>query len=202
MYFVKTPWYLKSVYPSLIWDIKKEKTLYFTFDDGPIPYVTEEILNILKDFNANATFFCIGENVVGNKNIFNRIIDEGHSTGNHTYHHQNGWKTENNLYIDDVLQCENEFKSNLFRPPYGRITYNQIQEIKKNYRIIMWDVLSGDFDTDIDADKCSSNVIDNAGEGSIIVFHDSEKAKERVLKTLPEVLDHFSKLGYKFEGIN
>ena len=201
MYFVKTPWYLKSIYPSLVWDIKKENTIYLTFDDGPIPYVTEEILNILKHYNAAATFFCIGENVIRNKNIFNRIIAEGHLTGNHTFHHRNGWKTENNLYYEDVLKCKNEFASKLFRPPYGRISYQQIQELKKIYKIIMWDVLSGDFDNDIDSEKCSKNVIENADEGSIVVFHDSEKAKDRVLKSLPVVLDHFSKRGYKFEKI-
>ncbi|MFI5171003.1 MAG: polysaccharide deacetylase family protein [Chitinophagales bacterium] len=201
MYFVKTPWYLKSVYPSLIWEIKKENTLYLTFDDGPIPYVTEEILNILKDYNAGATFFCIGENVQLHRNIFNRIVDEGHQTGNHTYHHYNGWKTENKIYVDDVMQCELEVPGNLFRPPYGRISYQQIQELKKNFRIVMWDVLSGDFDTAIDAEKCQKNVVDNAVSGSIVVFHDSLKAKDRVLKSLPVVLEHFSERGFKFDPI-
>lgn len=201
MYFVKTPFYLKTVYPSLIWDMKKQNTLYLTFDDGPIPVVTEEILNMLKSYNASATFFCIGENIRQNKNIFERILTDGHAIGNHTYHHLNGWKTDLETYVEDVRLCDLEYSTPLFRPPYGRIGFQQIQELKKQYRIIMWDVLSGDFDQDADVAKCTKNVIENTVDGSIIVFHDSLKAKDRVLKTLPLVLEHFSKAGYLFEKL-
>lgn len=201
MYFVKTPFYLKTVYPSLIWDIKKKNTLYLTFDDGPIPVVTEEILNMLRSYNASATFFCIGENINQNKNIFENLKKDGHAIGNHTYHHLNGWKTDLDKYIEDVRLCDNEFSTPLFRPPYGRIGFQQIQQLKKQYKIIMWDVLSGDFDVDADAAKCTKNVIENSVEGSIIVFHDSLKAKDRVLKSLPLVLEHFSKMGYGFDKL-
>lgn len=201
MYFVKTPFYLKTVYPSLIWDIKKKNTLYLTFDDGPIPVVTEEILNMLRSYNASATFFCIGENINQNKNIFENLKKDGHAIGNHTYHHLNGWKTDLDKYIEDVRLCDNEFSTPLFRPPYGRIGFQQIQELKKQYKIIMWDVLSGDFDVDADAARCTKNVVDNSVEGSIIVFHDSLKAKDRVLKSLPLVLEHFSKMGYSFDKL-
>ncbi len=201
MYLVKTPWYLKTVYPSLIWDIKSDNTLYLTFDDGPIPFVTDEVLSILKDYNAKATFFCIGENAKQNAHVLRRVEDAGHLIGNHTYHHHNGWKTENALYEKDVEDCDAILHSPFFRPPYGRIGYQQIQDLKKKYSIIMWDVLSGDFDTAIDAGKCIRNVTENAVPGSIIVFHDSEKAKDRVLGALPEVLAYFSRKGYTFSAL-
>ena len=201
MYFVKTPWYLKSVYPSLIWDLPKQGTLYLTFDDGPVPGVTDQVLDILKDTGVRATFFCIGDNVKKHPELFARIQEEGHITANHTFHHLNGWKTENETYFEDVQLCDTEVKSELFRPPYGRISYNQIQELKKDFKIIMWDVLSGDFDTTIDAATCTENVIANATDGSIIVFHDSEKAKERVLNSLPVIIKYFKEKGFVFESI-
>ena len=201
MYFVKTPWYLKSVYPSLIWDLPEQGTLYLTFDDGPVPGVTDQVLDILKGAAAHATFFCIGDNVKKHPELFARIQTEGHITGNHTFHHLNGWKTENETYFEDVQLCDTEVKSELFRPPYGRISYNQIQELKKDFKIIMWDVLSGDFDTTIDAATCTENVIANATDGSIIVFHDSEKAKERVLNSLPVIIKYFKEKGFVFESI-
>jgi len=201
MYFVKTPWYLKSVYPSLTWDMPSAKTLYLTFDDGPVAGVTDNVLDILQQYDARATFFCIGDNVQKHPALFERIRSSGHTIGNHTYHHLNGWKTDNNDYYEDVQLCNKLVASKLFRPPYGRIRYSQIQELKKQYAIIMWDVLSGDFDTTIDGEECISNVTANAVEGSIVVFHDSEKAKDRVLQSLPAVLEHFSKKGFVFESI-
>lgn len=201
MYFVKTPWYLKSLYPSLIWDFPAQGTIYLTFDDGPVPGVTDQVLDMLKMAGAKATFFCIGDNVQKHPDLYQRIINEGHSTGNHTFHHLNGWKTENDQYFNDVELCDDMVHSGLFRPPYGRIGYHQIQEIKKKYKIIMWDVLSGDFDTTINADACTEHVISNATHGSIIVFHDSEKARERVLQTLPVVLNFFGEKGFEFDAI-
>jgi peptidoglycan-N-acetylglucosamine deacetylase len=201
MYFVKTPAYLKTIYPSLLWDIKKEDTLYLTFDDGPIPEITEHILDMLQAYNAKATFFCIGENVKNNEHIFNRIKHDGHTVGNHTFHHLSGWKTDTEVYLDDISACDALVQSKLFRPPYGRIGYSQIQQLKKDYKIIMWDVLSGDFDSHITAEQCTKNVIDHATHGSIIVFHDSIKARDRVLKSLPVVLEHFSQKGFVFEPI-
>lgn len=201
MYFVKTPWYLKSVYPSLVWDMKKQNTIYLTFDDGPVPVVTEEILHMLSDYNAKATFFVIGENVQKHRSIYEKILEEGHAVGNHTMHHVNGWKTENEKYYEDVLQCDVLIHAEKFRPPYGRIGYSQIQHLKKNFTIYMWDVLSGDFDTTLDAAQCTEHVIQNTTEGSIIVFHDSVKAQERVLPALPKVLEHFSKQNFTFAAL-
>ena len=201
MYFVKTPWYLKTVYPSLVWDIPKSKTVYLTFDDGPVPGVTDKVLDILSAYQIKATFFCIGDNVVKHNNLFLRIQNEGHAIGNHTFHHLNGWKTENAIYVNDVFACAEKVETQLFRPPYGRIGFNQIQELKKHFTIVMWDVLSGDFDTTIDADACYQNVVNNVDDGSVIVFHDSLKALDRVLPSLPKVIDTLLEQGYHFEPI-
>ncbi len=203
MYLVKTPWILKSLYPSLIWDIKTEaKTLYLTFDDGPHPKATSFILDILKQYNAKATFFCIGKNVLENRDIYDRIITEGHTVGNHTQNHLNGWKTDDEAYLDNIKQAALNIDSNLFRPPYGRISRFQIKLLKQlKYRVIMWDVLSGDFDTTLSKEKCLNNVILQATSGSIIVFHDSEKAWERLEYTLPKVLEYFKEEGFKFDSL-
>lgn len=202
MYFVKTPWYLKSVYPSLVWDLPKPDSVYLTFDDGPVPGVTDTILDILNNFQIKANFFCIGDNVKKHPELFQRILAEGHIVGNHTQHHLNGWKTENQIYFDDIAACEELVHAEFFRPPYGRIGFHQIQELKKKYTIVMWDVLSGDFDLEIDAQQCVNNVIDNTVAGSIIVFHDSEKAKERVLPALPQVIEILKARGYQFDVVS
>lgn len=201
MYLVKTPWYIKAAYPSLIWRMREPGALYLSFDDGPVPGVTDEILNMLDDHNAKATFFVVGENVARHPQLFEKIKQEGHSTGNHTMHHVNGWKTTNEVYYREAEDCNLLIGSKLFRPPYGRIRYDQIKELKKQYGICMWDVLSGDFDKSIDAEKCIKNVIRNAEDGSIIVFHDSNKAKERVLQTLPAVLKYFATKNYSFKAL-
>jgi peptidoglycan/xylan/chitin deacetylase (PgdA/CDA1 family) len=200
MYLVKTPWIVKRLYSSLIWDIKTEdKKLYLTFDDGPHPKATSFILDTLKQYNAKATFFCIGKNVIENRDIYNRIITEGHTVGNHTQNHLNGWKADDKVYLDNVKEAALNIDSNLFRPPYGRITRFQIKLLKQlKLKIIMWDVLSGDFDVTISKKKCADNVILQANTGSIIVFHDSEKAFERLEYVLPKVLKYFKEQGFEF----
>jgi peptidoglycan/xylan/chitin deacetylase (PgdA/CDA1 family) len=200
MYLVKTPWILKKLYPSLIWDIKTEaKKLYLTFDDGPHHKATSFVLDTLKHYNAKATFFCIGKNVVENRTIYDRIITEGHTVGNHTQNHLNGWKTDDKTYIDNTKQAALNIDSKLFRPPYGRISKFQIKLLQQlNFKIIMWDVLSGDFDVTISKEKCADNVILQANVGSIIVFHDSEKAWERLEYALPKVLKYFKEQGFEF----
>ncbi len=202
MYFVKTPRYLKTVYPSLLWDVPLSNTVFLTFDDGPVPGVTDVILDILKEKRITATFFCIGDNVRKYPALFNRILNEGHVVGNHTNHHLNGWKSDNQVYFDDIDACSEVVDSLLFRPPYGRIGFNQIQELKKKFTIVMWDVLSGDFDIEIDAAKCIENVVENVTDGSIIVFHDSEKASPRVLPALPVVIEQLTANGYQFGTIS
>jgi peptidoglycan/xylan/chitin deacetylase (PgdA/CDA1 family) len=206
-YFVKTPWWLKKIYPNRIWDIKtKEKTVYLTFDDGPHPIATPFVLDELKKHNAKATFFCIGKNVAASPEIYKRIIGEGHRTGNHTYNHFNGWKTNDEVYLNDIAEAATYINSNLFRPPYGRISSSQAKQLsdvikKEPAKIIMWDVLSGDFDESLDRTKCLKQVISKTVSGSIIVFHDSEKAFNKLEYALPVVLDFFSKSGYNFKRI-
>lgn len=176
--------------------------MFLTFDDGPIPEVTPWVLTELEKYNAKATFFCVGNNVRQHPDIFQRIKDLGHSVGNHTYNHVNGWTSENLPYFHDVRHCANLVRSSLFRPPFGRMKPGQIQFLQRHYRIIMWDVLSGDFDQEITKEQCLRNVIDNASEGSIVVFHDSIKAKRNLNYILPNILEHFSKLGYTFECLS
>jgi len=199
MYIVKSPFWLQWFYPAAIWHkSRKEKSIYLTFDDGPIPVVTPFVLNTLKTFNAKATFFCIGDNIVKHPEIYQRILNEGHSVGNHTYNHLKGWHTKDDVYFENVSECAKLVKSNLFRPPYGRATRSQISHLKSHYSIVMWDVLSGDFDSGIDADRCMKNVTNNATNGSIVVFHDSLKAFTRLENALPKVLEHFTGQGFQF----
>lgn len=187
-------------------DLEWKKTvqgrdLFITFDDGPIPEITPEVLRILKSYEAKATFFCIGDNVQKHPAIFEAVKKDGHAIGNHTFNHLNGWKTNNFSYFRNAQKCQQLVQSDLFRPPYGKITFSQARALKKRYRIIMWDVLSADFDTSISYEKCYRNVVDHAVPGSIIVFHDSLKAADRMLYALPRVLDYFSKQNYAFKSL-
>jgi peptidoglycan/xylan/chitin deacetylase (PgdA/CDA1 family) len=209
-YFIKTPSLIPALYSNQIWSFSSEKKeLFLTFDDGPTPEITDWALDILKDFNAKATFFCIGKNVEEHPEIFNRIILERHSVGNHTHNHVKGWKTTAKDYLENTqkaqevlnhLSKKNELK--LFRPPYGKIKTSQTKQlIQLGYTIVMWSVLSADFDQHISEEQCYSNVIKNASSGSIIVFHDSVKASKNLKTTLPKVLEYFSKKGYTFKKI-
>nr|BFF39532.1 polysaccharide deacetylase family protein [Tenacibaculum mesophilum] len=183
-----------------------QKEIFLTFDDGPIPKVTEFVLDQLHLFNAKATFFCIGDNIRKYPAVFSRIINEGHSVGNHTFNHLNGWKNSNTTYINNINKCENLLshqKTKLFRPPYGKIKRKQAKQLLANgYKIIMWDVLSADFDPTITKEKCLQNVLRNVENGSIIVFHDSIKASDKLYYVLPKVLEEFSLQGYKFKAIS
>jgi len=202
MYLITMPWWLKMFYPLLTWQIKTdEKVIYLTFDDGPHKTATPFVLNILKKYNAKATFFCIGKNVQLHSEIYERIINEGHSVGNHTFNHLNGWKVNDENYLSDIKNASSVIHSNLFRPPYGRIKKSQIKILQAEYKIIMWSVLSGDFDVNLSPQKCLNNVMRNTESGSIIVFHDSAKALEKLQFALPKVLEHFSQKGYVFKSI-
>ncbi len=202
MYFVKTPWWLKSFYPSLTWKVPSVgNNVFLTFDDGPHKTITPFVLNTLKTYNAKATFFCIGKNVENNPEIFSQILNEGHSIGNHTYNHLNGWKTNDEVYLKDIIKAKAVINSNLFRPPYGRIGWSQIERLKKLFTIIMWDVLSGDFDVKLSPQQCLQHVVKNAKPGSIVVFHDNEKAFSRLEYVLPKALQHFDSNGWKCKQI-
>ena len=203
MYLVKTPQLIQSLFPNFTWKIPStEKVLYLTFDDGPIPSVTPWVMEQLEQYNAKATFFCVGDNVKKHPEIFQQLIFKGHAIGSHTQNHLNGWITDNIPYFHNVRHAANLTNSVLFRPPYGRLRPKQAQFLQRHYRIVMWDVLSGDFDPRISPEQCLANVINNASEGSIIVFHDSLKAEDKLNYVLPKVLEHFTKEGYVFEKLS
>lgn len=212
-YFTKTPNLIKFFFRNWVWSIPSaEKILYLTFDDGPTPEITSWTLDQLEVFNAKATFFCIGKNAIENPSIFQKIIDQNHVIGNHTNNHLNGFSTPTSTYIENIDFSENNLsaninfknqKSKLFRPPYGKLKFSQSKKIrKKGYKIIMWDVLSADFDANISSQKCLENVISHAKNGSIIVFHDSLKAQEKLKFVLPKILGYYTEKGYSFKAIN
>lgn len=197
------------MYPHCVWDMPaKSKALYLTFDDGPHPTITPFVLNELKKYNAKATFFCIGDNVKKYPETFQQVIAAGHTVGNHTMHHINGWKTDDAAYIHDIRDAEQHINSNLFRPPYGRIKKSQIKNLVKQYSInniqysiIMWNILAGDWDANLSPEKCFRRMQSKIKNGDIIVFHDSEKAFDRMRIALPQLLHYFSEKGYSFEAI-
>jgi peptidoglycan-N-acetylglucosamine deacetylase len=206
-YFTKTPFWLKKLYPSCLWnysDGQEEKKIYLSFDDGPHPTATPFVLDQLKKYNARASFFCIGKNVVEETVIYKRILMEGHRVGNHTFNHLNGWKTDSKIYLENIEKARELIDSDLFRPPYGRATAFQIRNLKEKlkYKIIMWDVLAGDFDPTVTGKVAAERVIRKSRPGSIVVFHDSTKAFQVMSEALPMVLAYFSGEGYSFETIN
>lgn len=202
MYLVRPPFFLKKVFPSITWKVPvRENTLFLTFDDGPVPEVTPWVLSMLKSYKASATFFCVGENIKKYKDIYNTIMDQGCQVGNHTYNHLNGLKTNCEQYIQNVYKCDEEVDSKLFRPPHGKLRYSQYRVLKDQYAIVMWDVLSGDYDTNISPEKCLKNVLHYAKKGSIIVFHDSLKAADNLYYVLPRVLEYFSERDFDFRKL-
>lgn len=203
MYLVKTPQFIQDLFPNFTWRIPgKEKIVYLTFDDGPIPEVTPWVLEQLKAYNAQATFFCVGDNIQRHPEVFQQVVQAGHAVGNHTNQHLNGWSVDNLTYFHDIRHCARAVKTALFRPPYGRMKPKQAQFLQRHYRIVMWDVLSGDFDPNITKEQCLDNVISNVHPGSIVVFHDSIKAKEKLQFVLPQVLEYFNEQGYAFHALN
>ncbi len=197
---------MSYVFRKRLWHFYEDSsaTLYLTFDDGPTPGVTDKVLDILKEYDAKATFFCIGKNIQNYPILFKRIIDEGHCVGNHTYYHENGSKTTKESYLESILQTDIFLpKGNqLFRPPYGRVSQSQVKALLKLGKVIvMWDVLSGDFDTNIGPKRCYINVVNSATKGSIIVYHDSLKAERNLLGSLPAVLKYYTEKGYFFHAI-
>jgi peptidoglycan/xylan/chitin deacetylase (PgdA/CDA1 family) len=205
-YFIKTPWWLKKLYSEGIWSIPSDtKTCYLTFDDGPHPHITPFVLEQLEKYDAKASFFCIGNNVQLFPDTYKMILDKGHQVGNHTQDHVNGWKTSDDFYLNNIITASKYIHSNLFRPPYGRIRKRQIRALKlwrSDMKLVMWDVLSADFDVAISSEKCTKNVLDKVRSGSVIVFHDSEKAFPRLEHSLPVILNELKKRGYSFELIS
>ena len=203
-FWVKTNYFVKKIFPNYIWDIPNhENKVYLTFDDGPTPEITEWTLEQLKKYDAKATFFCIGNNIEKHPIIFQKIIQDSHSVGNHTFNHLKGWKTSDKKYIENVALCQSQIPNpksqipNLFRPPYGKIKPSQSRILRKlGYNIIMWDVLSYDFDQTITPEKCLDNVLKNVVSGSIIVFHDSVKAEQNLRYVLPKTLAFLKEKGF------
>jgi peptidoglycan/xylan/chitin deacetylase (PgdA/CDA1 family) len=175
-----------------------EKKLYITFDDGPVPGLTSWVLDTLNEYNARASFFCVGDNVRKYPDLYNSILSQGHQVGNHTYSHLNGFRTGIRRYILDVFKARKYIHSNLFRPPYGRVRGLAQRILRTRFKIVMWDVLSMDYDNNIDSRQVVRNVIANAGPGSILVFHDNLKADKNLKYALPRLLDFYSKRGYEF----
>ena len=223
---IKTPKLVHWLFPKRVWAFSRSQpTIYLTFDDGPIPEVTPWVLEQLRKYDARATFFCIGENIAKYPEIAHQIIVEGHAIANHTFHHKNGWKTNFEAYVSDFEQCKKQLEKCqnkesrstsegnessqkignqqlMFRPPYGKMTSRQAKAIlKKGHHIIMWDVLSGDYDQDISEEKCLDNVLKNIQKGSIVVFHDSLKAERNLKYVLPKVLEHIKNNGWNCEAI-
>ena len=213
------PKFIQRLFPERIWAFSRfVDSVYLTFDDGPIPEITPWVLEELKKHQAKATFFCIGDNVRKNPELFQIVLSEGHSVGNHTFNHLNGWKTETSEYVENVEKAmrqlldggsqmadNSEFNleasgqnSELFRPPYGKITSKQSKILqKKGFKIVMWDIISYDYEAEVTGEKCLGNVLDNIKPGSIIVFHDSIKAEKNLRYVLPKVLDFISEKGWK-----
>jgi len=207
------PRFIQRLYPERIWAFsREEKSIYLTFDDGPIPEVTPWVLDELKKHNAKATFFCIGENVQKHPEIFQRILSEGHSVGNHTFNHMNGWKTATSEYIENVDKAEGQMGNNskfkiqdsrLFRPPYGKITSKQAKILqRKGFKIVMWDIISYDYDANTSPEKCLQNVLKNIKPGSVVVFHDSLKAEKNLRFGVPKVLGFIGEKNWLSKPIN
>ncbi|MFE3869423.1 polysaccharide deacetylase family protein [Flavobacterium sp. LS2P90] len=209
--WVKTNWIIKKLFSNYVWDIpNNESKIFLTFDDGPIPEITEWVLEELKKHNAKATFFCIGNNIEKHPEIFKKVIGEGHAIGNHTFNHLNGWKTTTETYLANFERCKETIQqfaisnvnSKIFRPPYGKIKRAQAKAIRQSgYKIIMWDVLSVDFDSNLSREKCLQNVLSNIESGSIIVFHDSIKAFKNLEYVLPKILAYLKENNFVCEVI-
>lgn len=218
----KTPGFVRSLFPNYLWKVDTtSKVLYLTFDDGPTADITDWVLDTLDEFNAKATFFCIGSNIEKHPDIFQRILKNKHTVGNHTYSHLKGWQTATKVYVADIQFTDSIIKfqiqnatnkstdltkqsyTSLFRPPYGKFKTKQSKVLlEQGYKVVMWDVLSYDWDSNLSKKKCYKNVVLSASDGSIIVFHDSLKAAKNMKYTLPKVLKYFSEKGYDFKALD
>lgn len=195
--------WMKKWYPGAIWDKRESgQKLFLTFDDGPTPDITEKVLDMLDGYHAKATFFCLGRNVERHPEIYHEIIERGHAVGNHTYSHLKGWDHENEKYFQDIELAARHIDSSLFRPPYGRIHRSQFRFLKEKYTIILWDVMSHDYENRISKERSLKAVLHYTKAGSIIVFHDSVKAWPKLEFILPRILEEFSARGFGFEKIS
>jgi peptidoglycan-N-acetylglucosamine deacetylase len=205
-YFVKKPAWLKKLYGACTWEVDtREKIAFLTFDDGPHPELTPFVLSELKKWNAKATFFCLGGQVERYPDIYQRILSEGHAVGNHTWQHLDGWRTRNRSYYADILRAKNAIDSTLFRPPHGHLTPFQVRRLRAapfNLQIVMWSIMSGDFDPETSPQQCFLNVAEHLQPGSIVVLHDNDAADTNLRHVLPRLLSHFSNAGYRFAALS
>jgi peptidoglycan-N-acetylglucosamine deacetylase len=202
MYFVKTPKIARSILKKAVWSIpNNDRGIFLTFDDGPTPSITSQTLDILREYKVKATFFCLGSQVEKHPEIFKRIINEGHAVGNHSYSHLKGWTTKNEQYLEDLRKGEAIIQSNLFRPPYGKIKRSQVNSLSPQTKIILWDVLPGDFSSKNDVEKIVSNTLNSVEAGSIIVLHDNDKCGNKMLQALPVIIDKLQEKKYSFSPI-
>lgn len=202
MFPAKIPGIVKKLFRSMAWHIPgHEKSIYLTFDDGPTPEVTDEVLRLLSLYQAHATFFCLGRNVDRHPELYRKIVDHGHKTGNHTYSHLQGWKTANSEYFNDIELARTLIPSDLFRPPYGKIRRSQRKHLQNRYKMIMWDVMSFDYSRKVSKQQCRDIVLKHTRPGSIVVFHDSVKAGENVLFALENTLHYFTEKGFVFKSV-
>lgn len=198
----KIPKFIQNIFINCEFKIKdSQKTIYLTFDDGPVPDVTIEVLNLLDKYNAKATFFCVAQNIIKHPEVFEEIKKRGHRLGNHTFHHLKGWKTKDEEYFSDIKMADELVCSNLFRPPYGRIKPQQFLFLRKKYRIILWSVISYDYNSLLSKRRVWKNVRNNITDNDIVLFHDNIKAKENMLYALNNTLSFFSAKGYSFKSI-
>ena len=217
MRLVKPSKIFRIFYPSLLWEMPKtdKKTIYLTFDDGPHPLITPKVLEILKRYDAKATFFCIGNNVQKFPKTFELVKKEGHSVGCHTFNHEDGWKTKSDDYVNSVLLANKLIHSNLFRPPHGKIKRSELKKLQtlnsstdsklytlnSKLQIVAWTVIAYDWDHALSHEDVYQNVIKNAGDGAIVTFHDSLKAYNNMISALPRVLKYYSEKGYIFKSL-
>ncbi len=199
MLVYRVPQWLRLLFPKLEWEGNTEgQRIYLTFDDGPIPGVTDWVLDTLEKYDARATFFCVGENVQRHPDIYERIAQKGHAVGNHTFHHVKGWSTDTVAYSEEVARTATMVRSDLFRPPYGRISRSQVLALRPSYRIIMWSLLSGDYESGLNRERSLRKLMQHTRPGSIVVFHDSEKARANLEWLLPRYLEFCAARGYIF----
>jgi len=195
---VKSSQLAEMAFPKLIWRVPNDSKVYLTFDDGPIPEITEWVLDILKTYDVPATFFCVGENVTKHPEVFKKIVDAGHSVGNHTFNHLNSWKTDNTKYLENITKASEVIDSKLFRPPYGKIRPSVTNKVLKTHKVVMWDVLTRDYDCDLNPEDCLDIIIKKTNKGSIIVFHDSIKAEKNLKFALPKAIELLKEKGFEF----